>query len=816
MVRLLLLPLMLLALLFPLSAQNTEISGKITESETGKPIPYANIYFSGTYVGTMSDVNGNYRLLTGKPGPVIEVSAIGFKKQSAPVKINQKNVIDFKLKEESYMLGEIDVEPGENPANILLRHVIENKKINNPAVFPSWKSRIYAKTELDLKNVKSSMRKRKLFKQFDFVFNYIDSLELEGKTFLPVFFNETVSNFYHDAENNRDREEIIANKASGMTVDMYSQFTGKMYENLNIYDNYVTLSEIGFVSPINSLGLQFYKYYLLDSTESDGSKIYEVSFLPKLPQEPVFKGKMWIEDGTFAVSKLEMQLSDKANVNFVNNLQYSIEYQKKEGKWAPRNESLIADVDVEKDKDSKRLGFIARKTNVYENFEFASVAATIEKFKDPIVVSKDVMKADELFWTNARPVELQEREKNIYIMVDSIKGVKLYRTAAEYVYMFYYGYRDLGKFELGPYYYLYSNNKVEGSRVRLGVRTTYKWDKNLRLNAYGAYGFLDQKFKYGGGAEYYFSVKPLSLISFQMQHDMEMIGKSSYNFVEQNIMTTLLRKYPNTKLNLIERFDLAAKKEWRLGLMHDFSFGTSKIYTAPFVPLIDKQGKEINSIQSTEVSMGIRYAPGEDVIVDNFDRNVYANYDPTLTFMVTQGLKNFFGGDYNYTKLYASLSDRVTLNPIGYSTYLLQAGKIWGDVPFPYLKVHEGNETFVYDPNAFNLMKYQEFVSDTYVSLFYEHHFVGFFLNKIPLFRRLKWREVVGVRSLWGQYHPEHHDSLILPVGMKGLSNKPYTEFSVGLENIFKFVRIDGIWRANYNETTKSQFGLFVTLQITL
>lgn len=797
-------------------AQPTEILGTVTEKSNGKPIPYANIFFAGTYIGTTTDINGYYSLTTSKPGNIIEISAIGFIKQMRPVVIGQKNNIDFALEEEVFNIKEVEVTPGENPAIPLFRKIIDNKETNEPKGLPSWQSRIYAKTEIDVKNVKSSLRNKKLLSQFDFVFDYIDSLEIKGKTFLPVFFNETVSNYYHDSESGKDREEIIANQGSGMTVDMYSQFTGKMYEDINIYDNYITLSDIGFISPLNNLGLQFYKYYLRDSVLNGESKIYEISFHPKLPQEPVFKGKFWVEDGSYAISKLEMQLSEKANVNFVNNLQYSVEFQKTEGRWTPRNESVIADVDIQKNKDSEKLGIIVRKTNIYDDFRFGEVSEMIEKFKEPIIVARNVMDKTDQYWDEIRPVELQQREKNIYFMVDSIKNVRLYHTVAEYVYMFYYGYRDLGKVELGPYYYLYSHNLPEGSRFRLGARTTYKFDKNLRLNVYSAYGTKDRKFKYGGGFEYYFSVKPLSLVAFQMQHDLEMLGKSSNAFNEENIMTTLLSKRVNSKFNMVDKYEFTAQKEWKQGLINEMSVSIQKISGSPNVPFVSQDGNIVPSVRSTELHLGLRYAPGEDIIQDNFERNSYANYDPTFTLNITKGFKGIFGGDYNFLSLNAGLSDKLVLNPVGYSNYYIQIGKIWGEVPFPFLKIHEGNETYAFDINAFNLMNYQEFVSDTYASIFWDHHFTGFFLNKIPLFRKLKWREIIGAKVLWGSYNIEKHNNINLPGNMKGLEKQPYTEFSVGLENIFKIIRVDGVWRFNYNRQSDNQFGLFILLQLSL
>ncbi|HPE76826.1 MAG TPA: DUF5686 family protein [Draconibacterium sp.] len=803
-------------LTFQLLAQPTEISGKITEKATGEPIPYASIIFRGTSVGTMSDINGSYSLKTSKPGAEIEVSSIGYQRQYAPVKFNQKNHIDFQLEEEVFSLGEIDVRPGENPANIIFRKIVENKSLNDPANFPSWKSRIYAKTEIDLKNVKSSLRDKKLMEQFDFVFNYLDSLENEGKTFLPVFLNETVSNYYHDSESNKEREEIVANKVSGTKSDVYSQFTGKMYENIKIYQNYMTFSDIGFVSPVNNLGLQFYKYYLVDSALVDGQKIYELSFRPKLPQEPVFKGNFWVEDGSFALTKLEMQLAEQANVNFINNLQYSIEYKKNDGKWVPKTESVVVDIDIQKNKDSEKMGIIARKTNIYDDFSFENVSEIVRKQKDPIVLAPNVSGKSDDFWNEARPVELQQRESNIYLMVDSIKDVKLYRTMAENLYMFAYGYRDLGKIELGPYYYVYSKNKIEGSRFRLGARTTYKFDKNLRLNGFGAYGTKDKEFKYGAGFEYYFSIKPLSVFSFQMQRDLEMLGKSDKAFSEQNIVTTLLAKRPNSKFNMIDKFEIQAKKEWRKGLHNELKLSSAKIQSSPFVPFLDSEGATIPSIKSTEIMLGLRYAPGEEIVQDRFERNVLSNFKPTFNIKLTKGFEGVLGGEFDYFKMHAGLYDKLNLNPVGFSKYYIQVGKIWGDVPFPLLKIHEGNETYSYDIYAFNLMNYQEFVSDTYASVFWEHHFAGFFLNKVPLFRKLKWREIVGTRLLWGEYNTESHSIIQLPNDMKGLGKKPYTEFSLGLENIFKFIRVDGVWRYNYNDQNKSRFGIFFSANFTL
>jgi hypothetical protein len=797
-------------------AQKTILSGKVTEARTGIPIPYATIVFKGTYIGTMSDLNGNFNLSTLTPTNSIEISSIGYKKQEIPIKIQQTINLNITLEEDMIMTGEVVVRPGENPAIPLFKKIIDHKKDNNPANFPSWHSRMYSKTEVDLKNIDKSLRTKKLLKSFDFVFDYIDSLKTEGKAFLPVFFSETFSNYFHQNGNPKDREEIVANKASGMTSNMISKFTGKVYEGLNVYDNYLTISDVGLVSPLNSMGLQFYKFYLIDSTFRDGKKYYELSFKPKSLQSPTFKGTLWVEGGSYAITKIDMQLSEKANINFVNNFKYAVEFAMVGERWTPKNELIVLDVDIQKNPKSKRIGVIGRKTNFYEDFTFEEIATVGVKANERITVRDDAMDKDEKFWEGSRPIELQKRELGIYKMVDSIKHVPLYKTTAEYMYMFYYGYRDLGKIELGQYYSFYSNNPVEGNRFKFGARTTMKFNHNLRLNGYAAYGSKDQEYKYSGGFEYYFSKKPKDYLSVQYKHDYEIFGKRKNAFMIDNILNTFLNRKPYDKLNLVNRLEINYEKEWVANFSNKFSFNGTKFYSAPFVKFATPSGDIIPSINVSEFSLNTRYAPNEYYIQDGFERSKFENSRPIFNLGMSVGIKGLFGGQYDYYKIEAQINQKLMMNPFGFTYYSIQAGKIWGDVPFPLMKIHEGNDTYVYDFYAFNMMNMQEFVSDTYLSVFLEHHFQGYFLNKIPLFRKLKWRELAGVRSLIGSYDATQHISKVFPAGMKGLQNNTYTEFSLGLENVFKIFKIVGIWRYYKLDNTNPKFGVVGTLRLVL
>jgi hypothetical protein len=267
---------------------------------------------------------------------------------------------------------------------------------------------------------------------------------------------------------------------------------------------------------------------------------------------------------------------------------------------------------------------------------------------------------------------------------------------------------------------------------------------------------------------------------------------------------------------MTNRLEINYEKEWIAGLTNKFSYNGTRFYSGPFVKFESPSGELIPYINSTELGINTRYAPNEYYIQDGFERSRFENSRPVFNLGFSAGIKGLMGGEYDYFKVEAQINQKLLLQPFGFSYYTIQAGKIWGDVPFPLMKIHEGNDTYAYDFYAFNMMRMQEFVSDTYMSIFLEHHFQGYFLNKIPLFRKLKWRELAGVRSLIGNYDPNQHTGMLFPEGMKNLEYKPYTEFSVGLENIFKVFKIIGVWRTSELDDSSSKFGVVVSLQLIL
>jgi len=796
-------------LLFSISAlaQKTTVSGKIITFSDAEAMPYVSVRFENTTLGTVSDASGNFQLTSDVPVKNLIISSVGYIPQKILVDdIREKNII-IRMEEEVFDLNEVTVRPDDSYIRSILKKISERKKLNDARYFPDWNCKLYSKIEIDLKNVKR-LPNKKIMKQIDFIYNYVDTLENSERVFLPVFITETSSDFFHYADGT-ETEYINATKMSGVKTNVVSEFTGKLYTDVNPYNNFFNFENVNLVSPLNDYGTLYYKYYLRDSAMVDGQKIYEISFFPKYRQTPTFKGKLWVADSIFALTKIEMRLSETANINFVREVVYEQSYKRLADKYVPEKEMFWADLNIQK-KDSKLLGIIGRKSIVYSDFQYIKSVDMPKKISKDIVVAADAMNFDKQFWDSVRPFALNEREEAIYAMVDSVRNVPIVHTATDIVEMLMFGYKELGKVELGPYYYLFSSNKIEGNRFRLGARTTLKFHEKLRFNGYSAYGIRDNAFKYGGGVQYFFSKDRRFSVEAQYKHDYELLGRSENALNEDNILTSMLSKRELSKLNMHDNIYFQIDKEWTTGLSNSLQFSVSKIGISPYVMFFSPDSATVPAVRTTEISLNTRFAGNEKTIMGDYEKFRVGGSMPVINFKITAALKGVFDGNYNYLRLHADIHDRLPLPPVGYTSYLVQGGWLIGDMPFPLMKIHEGNESYSFNVYAFNLMNYHEFVSDRYASISIEHHFQGFFLNRIPLVRKLQFREVLGAHYLIGDMDTSKHKELLFPEGMISMNKKPYVEVFVGLENILKFLRVDAVWRLT--DTKMSNVNKFMVM----
>jgi len=795
-------------------AQTTKIRGKVTDAVSGEPVPFAGITMVGTSSGTVTDFNGEYYIETRVKADSLATSCVGYARQSHSVKLNTFQNIDFKLVSNSILLENIVVTPGENPAHAIIRKIIANKSKNNPERLNNYEYESYNKVEIDLNNVDDEMKNKKIFKQFQFIFDYVDTSAITGKTFLPIFISETLSDYYFSRSPRVEKEVIKATKISGVNNESVAQFTGKMYQTMNIYDNYINIFDQGFVSPIADLSLWYYKVYLIDSAFLGNRWCYQISFKPKRAQEPTFTGDMWVNDTTFAIVKSNLRMEKTANVNFVKDMVVNSEYTMLgDSIWFLKNSNLFLDFNIT---DKKTTGFFGRKTTTYSNVRFTkaipdSVATIVER----VAVKEGALNQNEKFWQESRPYELTKKEAAIYQMVDSVQNVPIYKTFVDIINMVVNYYYVTGYFEIGPYFKTYSFNEIEGNRFRVSGRTSNKFSKKIMISGFTAYGDKDNRIKYGSDVLWILSKTPRITATIGYKEDIEQLGQSEYALTEDNIITSFLRRNPNYKLTLVKEFKAGYSREWFHGFSNTISILQRRLYPTQYIPFVYSNGSgTLSELSTTTVSLNTRWYQGEKFLTGEFERVSLGSDKPIININLTAGLKNVFNSKYEYYKANLNLYYKININPFGYTRIILDGGKIFGTVPYPLLHLHEGNETYAFDRYAFNMMNYYEFASDQYVSLFLEHHFQGLFLNRIPLFRKLKWREVVSGKGLIGSLDKKNLDVMQFPLGLTDVS-KPYVEVSAGVENILKVIRVDAMWRLSYlNNPNIEKFGVRVGLQI--
>lgn len=798
-------------------AQVTRISGKVTDALTGEPVPFASVVFKNSTIGASANFDGIYSLETDTPGDSLTAQFLGYLPVSLPVRKGQTQTINFLLKASKVELKEAVIYAGENPANIIIKKVVANRDHNNYDKLSSYSFETYNKVEFDLTNITEKFKNKKIFKPFAFIFDNIDSTTTNEKPFLPVFITESLSDVYHST-NPKDKREIIkASKISGVENETVTQFLGDMYQNINIYDNFMDIFGKKFVSPISSIGMLYYKYYLLDSLYIGDKYCYKLKFKPRRPEDLTFTGEIFIHDSTWAVKKVNMRISNKANINFVEDCAVVKEYDYIDNTMWMLSKDLLV---IEFTARDKGLGLIGRKSTSYKNFSLNQpIPQQFLKGAQDIVVEEGALDKDAEFWNKARHDSLNDREKKIYAMVDTIKTLPAYKTYVDIITLFVTGYKTIGDFDFGPYFTLFSFNDIEGYRFRLGGKTNYNFSKHLKLEGFVAYGTKDEQFKYSIGARYLFTNKPRMGFGFKYRHDVMQLGQSDNAFQDDNILASLFRRSASNKLTNAESERVYFEKEWLSGVSTRISFEHNA-----FSPLgkldysyYTTDAKDVirDRINTSDISAYFRFAYREKFIESKHGRVSLGSQYPVLQAIYTQGLKGVLKSDFDYQKFVLKVDDYIYTAPFGYFYYVIEAGKVWGKLPYPLLEVHRGNESYFYDYLAFNLMNYYEFVSDQYFSFYFTHHFEGFFLDKIPLMKKLKWREVAGIRGVYGSMSQKNLDLMVNPE-FNTLSKKPYLEAQFGIENILKIIRVDFIYRLSYlQDKDAPRFGIRGSLQLT-
>ncbi len=800
-------------------AQFTKIKGIVIDSIRTEPLPFVNIQLIGTTLGTTSSFDGSFSLTTDKKVDSLLISYIGYQPVKIKIKSKAYQELIIKLQQSKIELSEVTIRPTENPAHPILRKIIANKALNDLYQLDAYECKVYNKVQIDANNITEKFKNRRTLKPFEFIFENIDTSTINGKSYLPLMISETLSEYYFRKKPMATKELILASRVSGINNTSVSQYMGNMYQNINIYDNYFSLFNVNFVSPIADFGLRSYRYYLVDSAFRDGSWCYQIMFKPKRIQEPVFTGEMWVADTSFAIKDINMRI-DKVNLNFVDALSIDQQFEKVDSnQWFLSRDNIIIDFNVV-ERSKQVTGFYGHKTTLYKDVKIKQ-ARPDENYSTKVAVlmdEKSIQKNDE-FWDTTRFEELSKEEATIYEMVDTIVDLPAFKNIYDLIAMVATGYYNTKLIDLGPYFTTYSFNAVEGHRFRIGGRTSNQWNDKYRLSGHLAYGTLDQTFKYNLAGLFMIDNDPRRTIEVSYKKDMEQLGESVRALQQDNIVSSIFRSSPNNSLSMVEQYKAAFEYEYFNGFSNTLTFTKRQVY-----PLQDQQFEIFKngstnpptlykSLLTSEIELKTHFAYKEMFLTDKFNRTSFGSDYPQINLWYAYGIPNFLNSQFSYHKLQISVSQWFNIGTIGYSKYIISWGKIWGNLPYPILEVHPGNETFSYDDYAFNRMNYYEFISDEYFMGNYTHHFKGLFFNHIPLIRKLKWREVIYGKVLIGNLSPQNRDYSTFPTNTSPLV-KPYYEVGVGIENIFKFIRIDASWRLSYlDKADVRPFGIMASMQ---
>ncbi|WP_445452901.1 DUF5686 family protein [Flavobacterium sp. 25HG05S-40] len=807
----------------------TKVSGVVLDNSK-QPIPYANVVFKGSNTGVVSNEDGRFYIESPDNYTELVVSFVGFPDKT--VKLPQLVNYDFKvILTEGNTLKEVKIFAGKtskknNPALDILRKIWERRRKNGLKMFKQYQYEKYEKVEFDMNTIDSAFMKSKIFKGMEFVFKNIDTSKVTGKTYLPIFINESLSDFYGDNENKRTKEVLKANKNSGLgSGDGVNMFIKDLYNDYDIYDNYLQLFDKSFTSPLSRTGIDVYNYVLADTAVIDNKLCYNIVFYPRRKNELTFKGDFWVNDTTFAIKKINMAITKSANINWVKDIYLEQEYEVlNDSVFLPTRDYMMSDFALRKKEESK--GVYGKRTTLYRNFKFDEKKPDKFYKQEVNYIDNEVYAKSDEYWNENRFENLNKDEQKIYKMIDTLKTVKKFKQLYSLVSILGSGYIEIPKYHLdyGPIFSTVGYNEVEGVRLRAGARTYFGPNDLWRIQGYTAYGFEDNKFKYGASGKWMIDKKNRIIISGGNRRDVEQIGASltTTNDVlgRSYASSGLFSTGANGKLTNINLSTLAAEIEPVKNVIFQLGFSYRTLESASDTFKLDyftdaTQTTTKSNVTQSELNVQVELTPKKKTIGYGVERREVDNPYSRIFVNYSQGFKGFINSDFSYQKVQLYYKQPVIIGAIGRSNFTVELGKTFGQIPLGLMSVVPGNQTLFIIDNTFNNLNFYEFVADQYATFIWEHNFQGKLFARVPGLRKLNLREIIGVKGVYGTVSDENNF-----INASGLlyqaPEKPYWEYSAGVGNIFKVFRLDFAWRGNYrdvpgtnNFTIKGSFGFY-------
>lgn len=827
--------------------QTYRVSGVVVDPEFNRPIELATLQVDTLEVGGSSNLDGEWELYLPPGTWQIRVLQLGYIDTAYTVTVTDAAVEGLRfylVPNTQTLLEEVTVRGKESPANRIIKNATKHREDNRLTSLKAYHYRSYNKTTLTLDNISEKKLEHSLFLRpaRDYIQgNAQDTAMVDstGNYKIGVFVNEVVSDVYQ-REGLPRKEVVLATRGSGFESAETGLVTG-LLANADFYNSYITILERQFLSPIAPGALMNYNFFWLDTIVETGSPdtLYGILVVPKRPYDRVFKGWIYIQGGSWAIRRVDVKMNADPNINFIEDIRIKQEFKPVEGQWVP----IMKDIQVDFKNTEKKMGFQGRSITFFQDYVLNEPKPDDFYLGETIVLNDSATHRDSSYWIQNRQSPLERSDQLAYGLVDHIQTLPIWKAiklANEFLAT---GKKRWGKVDIGPYSKVAGFNNVEGLRTQLGISTNEHFSDRWRLEARAAYGFTDERWKYGGQVMYRFKKLPDIRAGISYYDDIEQVGIANYELDGTGLLNSVLMYRPLTQLNYY--------REWKGYFQADVTDGlNAKVgfrhkYFEPAFPLYFRESAAVplrSDYTIAELNTAFRFSFKEEFVIKKTGKVYTGTKYPVIYLEYAKGIDGLAGGEWDYHKLQLTVTQRLKMGRMGWMSYTLSGGQIFGTLPFPSLYVYQGsqslamyvqggqqdalrsfvgvtNRTSFYQTVNFNLMHFYEFMADQYSMLGIDYHLEGYFFNKLPGLRwvlnKLDWKEVLTLRVASGSLTAENRalNNPIQAVGatpaegepiqVKAPDGEPYVEYGVGVENIFKLFRVDYVRRLNYlNPTT--------------
>ena len=817
----------------PAVIDSTLLQCYVVDWQTGDSIPYANAVYRNLKLGALSDADGHFSIAR-KVGEQLTITAVGYKPRHIKITAHTSRELKVTLIADSKQLQGIVVKAKrrhkysrkDNPAVELMRRVIAAKKQTHLENHDYYQYDKYQKVTMAINNLTPDELEGSMFKKAPWLLDQVETCPYNNKLILPISVDETLTQHLYRNSPRDEKDIVLGQSTKGIskliqTGEALNTIVKDLFKDINLYDDQIDLLQKRFPSPIGSTAISFYHFYIDDTVYVNQDQCIRLQFMPANQQDFGFRGELYVlNDSSLHVKKCDMQLPANTGVNFVDAMKFQQEFTKlSNGEWALTTDNMIAELKLT---DLLQRAIVIRTTGM-TNYAFAPIEDKQFKGKAKIIYDANAKMRDNEFWVAHRTTQLTKSEAGMDSFIKRMASTKHFKWVIFASKALIENFIETGsedkpsKFDIGPVNTFISKNLVDGIRLRASARTTAKLNPHWFFEGYYAYGTKSRRSYYDAKVTYSFNKPeyqpiefPVRTISFESTSDVESPSDKYLKHNKDNIFMTF-RPVKVEQMYFVNRQKINFNWETDYGLATSLELRTESNRPTGKLVYEKMDGTLVDKLRVSEVSLGFNYRPGQSY-VNSKQKRMTVNLDaPEFNVKHTMGIKHFLGGDFNSNLTEVSIYKRFWLGSWGHIDTRVQGGAQWNKVPFQFLITPPVNTSYFEHQGTFNLMKGLEFLNDRYAQFNLAWDLEGKIFNRLPLIKKLKWREYVAFKGMWGHltdknnpYLPQNANDTELykfPVDTRVMTRDPYMEFVVGVHNIFKFLEVDYVRRLTYTNT---------------